>query len=50
MGHINNIHDGGKNHKCELCGKLFPQADNLKIHIKHIHDAGVKNYKCESCE
>ena len=38
-----------KNHKCEHCGKNFSRAENLKNHIKAVHE-GVKAYKCDFCE
>ena len=36
--HINRIHEGGYNHKCDSCGKFFTVAENLKAHIKTIHE------------
>ena len=38
---------GHKDHKCESCGKSFPQANALKKHIHTIHE-GQKDCKCES--
>ena len=45
--HINTIHVGGKDYKCESCSKSFPQASGLRIHINTIHEH--KDYICESC-
>ena len=32
-GHIANVHDKKKNHKCLKCGKLFFKMSNLRDHI-----------------
>ena len=31
------IHEGHKDHKCEFCGKLFPDAENFKRHTHTIN-------------
>ena len=36
--HINSVHEGLKNHKCDLCGKSFSEKGSLKIHIISVHD------------
>ena len=46
--HIDTIHNGQKDYKCNSCGKSFSQAQNLKTHINSVHN-GVKNNKCDSC-
>ena len=46
--HINSVHNGQKDHKCESGGKSFSRAENLKRHIHTVH-YGHKDYKCESC-
>ena len=42
--HINSVHNGQKDHKCDSCGKLFSQAGNLKKHIISVHN-GQKDLK-----
>ena len=46
--HINTVHEGQKDHKCESCGKSFTQLQSLEIHLHTVHD-GNKDHKCESC-
>ena len=47
--HINSVHYGKKDHKCDSCGKTFSIAVNLKKHIDTV-DNGQKDHKCDSCE
>ena len=47
--HINAVHNGQKNHKCDSCGKVFPPTGHLKAHINAVHN-GQKDYKCDLCE
>ena len=35
---IKTVHEGIKDHKCDHCEKWFPRADNLKRHVKVVHD------------
>ena len=46
--HINAVHSGEKDHKCDTCGKSFSEARNLKIHINVVHN-GQKYHKCDIC-
>ena len=46
--HINTVHNGQKDHKCDSCGKLFSKPCNLKIHISTVHNC-QKDHKCDSC-
>ena len=36
--HINSVHNGQKDYKCDTCGKAYFEARNLKIHINSIHN------------
>ena len=42
------IHEGIKDHKCELCEKSFSIKGNLNQHMKSVHE-GIKDHKCELC-
>ena len=42
--HIKSVHEGLKNHKCDLCDKKFGHSSVLKKHIKGIHE-GLKDLK-----
>ena len=46
--HINSVHNGQTDHKCDSCGKTFSRKDSLKTHINSIHN-GQKDHKCDSC-
>ena len=45
--HINIVHNGQKDHKCDSCAKSFSQASKLKAHINSIHN-GQKDHKPET--
>ena len=47
--HINVVHNGQKDHKCDSCENKFSQAGNLKTHINVVHN-GQKDHKCDICE
>ena len=52
--HIENFHEtlpeDKKNLKCEHCGKTYPRIENLKIHIRYVHQKDqLKSYPCEVC-
>ena len=55
FGHKSNLISHNENnhkekcHNCKTCGKLFPSYENLKNHIKTVHEI-LKNHKCDSCE
>ena len=40
--------DKSQDKRCEQCGKCFTRLENLKQHIKIIHE-GRKDHKCEQC-
>ena len=46
--HINSVHNGEKDHKCDSCEKAFSRAGHLKIHINAVHN-GQKDHKCDIC-
>ena len=46
--HINTIHLGHKDYKCEFCGKSFSEAGSFKRHIQNKHDL-CKDKKCDIC-
>ena len=35
--HIDNVHDGKKSHKCEICFKSYMFRNHLKKHVEAIH-------------
>ena len=53
--HINSVHKGKKDHKCDSCEKVFSEAGTLNRHINKMHEYKVHEdnkecYKCEYCE
>ena len=47
--HINNVHEGRRDHKCGTCGKSFQGLSYMKLHINTVH-LGVKKYQCSFCK
>ena len=47
QNHIKANHDRKSKHKCDSCGKFFPQAGTLRKHML-IHE-GQRNHKCDTC-
>ena len=44
------VQEGHKDYKCDTCGKSYSQAQNLRNHIRIVHDhERHKDYKCDSC-
>ena len=46
--HIEMVHKGIRNYKCDICNKRFVEATALKRHLLHIHEK--TRYQCELCE
>ena len=45
--HIKRVHEGIKNHQCDVCEKKFASKNEVKEHMT-MH-TGEKAYKCEEC-
>ena len=46
--HVTLVHEGVKDHKCEMCGKAFSMKVNMERHISQVHE-GKKDHTCEYC-
>ena len=46
--HINSVHNGQNDHKCDSYGKAFSKAAHLKRHINSVNN-GQKDHKCDTC-
>ena len=46
--HIEVIHEGKREFKCNYCEKTFTSKSNLQIHEGALH-TGVLPYKCDFC-
>ena len=46
--HTRIVHEGIKNAKCEICGKLFTVRQKLKMHMLSVHE-DIKDHTCEAC-
>ena len=50
-GHINSVHNGLKDKKCDSCQKTFSEAGNLKAHIKAVHnEKNLKRFSSDDFE
>ena len=54
--HVKSVHEGLKNHKCDICDYRSSQSSDLKKHILKYHDDPLNtespmkfSYKCEFC-
>ena len=48
MKHINYVHKGQKDHKCDSCGMTFSQSGNLNEHITSVHTNNGLNSSIKS--
>ena len=46
--HTRIVHEGIKDAKCEICGKLFSVTNKLKMHMLSVHE-DKKDHTCEAC-
>merc|ERR1712020_704732 len=42
------VHEGQRDHKCDLCDKFFSRSENLNVHIRTVHE-GQSDHKCDVC-
>ena len=47
--HIKSVNDTIKVHKCEICGKAFGKARDVKNHIRNVHKKFVKTGNTKMC-
>ena len=45
--HLTQVHQQGKKHMCNECGKVFYKGHDLKVHIERFHEG--KRYNCPEC-
>ena len=48
--HVREVHEGIKEHKCDLCGKFFSRNYLLKTHQMTVHKNEREKEKCEKCD
>ena len=48
--HIQSVHDKKKPFKCTTCEKHFAKKDNLKTHVKRIHEGKKTMFSCTICD
>ena len=46
--HVNRVHGGKKEFKCDVCGKCLSSSRNLRRHTKHVHSN--ESFSCEICQ
>ena len=39
--HVESVHEGLKQYKCQQCDKAFGDDGNLKRHIKSVHEGSI---------
>ena len=47
--HIKEVHEGLKEHVCEMCGRAFSQKGDMKKHYETVHLKQPKLKTCEIC-
>ena len=45
--HLVQVHQMGKKHMCDECGKVFYKGHDLKVHIEKVHEG--KKHTCPEC-
>ena len=48
MQNLTIVHEGQRDHKCEICGNYFSGSQQLKKHMEAVHE-GKKDHKCVIC-
>ena len=48
--HVNAIHEGKRDFKCNSCGKCFGRVHTLNVHIQRSHGKAIGKYVCSYCE
>lgn len=47
--HLKAVHSAVKEHKCEICCRVFKMPSYLKSHHDAVH-LGIKNHECNECD
>ena len=47
--HISKYHKS-EHVSCKVCGKEYKSEENLKLHVKTIHEVGTQESKCNQCK
>ena len=45
---MTSVHEGNKDHQCEICGKTFSRKNSLKRHVASVHQNQKIN--CDQCD